>query len=182
MTHKNKIKKHGDFVFEMANPLELFKLEIRNLGARLYHRIIYICILGNELPNRNEQWKKEITTLCLPLLDADFDKRYKEIDRGELIREHMMSHYMGAQFEDYDVYQFDYALQCLIMSIKREPENKKLKSKELEIVQEVKSHLEGLPELCFETISRFYDNFIKAANERDPHKLFKAINDIRPVV
>jgi len=166
----------------MVNPLEMFKLEIRNQGARLYHHIIYICVLGNQLPNHNEQWKQEIATLCLPLLDADFDKRYKEIDRGELIREHMMSHYMGAQFEDYDVGQFDYALKCLILSIKRELGDEELKSKELDIVREVKSHIESIPELCLESIKRFYDEFIKAANEQDSHKLFRAINEIRSVL
>ena len=193
ITHRHikvfkEVSIQGDFIFESADSLEKLQLEIRGLGAELYHHIIYVCVLGNILPHHTKHWLNEIVKFCRPVFYTDLKKNCASIDRGELVREHMMSHYMGADFEDYDKDQFEYALQCEINSGERMLKNEKLKTswlsikKELAIIEETKKHLDGIPEMCYKTIHSFYEEFCKAATARNIDMLYSAIEKIHPIV
>ena len=180
-------KNHRDFIFEMADSLKKFKLEIRGLGAELYHHIIYICVLGNKI-NHITHWKKEITKFCRPVFDTELKKNCSNINRGKYVKSEMMSHYMGINFEDYDINQFDYALKCEINSGEQMLRNPELKQmwqyikKEIEIIEDVRKHLDGVPEKCLDTIRSFYDDFCEAASKRDFTILENAINKLQPVI
>lgn len=181
-----KSEEQSDFIYEMADSLKKFKLEIRGLGAELYHHIIYICVLGNKI-HHTTHWKKEIIKFCRPVFDTDFKKKCSNIDRGKYVKSEMMSHYMGINFEDYDINQFDYALKCEINSGKQMLRNPDIKhrhqiEKEIEIIESVRKHLDGVPEKCLDTIRSFYDEFCEAASKRDFTILENAINKLQPVI
>jgi hypothetical protein len=177
----------GDFVYEMSDPLKILKRDLQGYGGEVYHHVIYICVLGNKLPYE-QHWKDEIVKFCRPLITRDLKKKCDKVDRGKLVKQEMMSHFMGAKFEDYDISQFEYALQCEINSAKRMLRNESLKERwpsikrEMKIVMDVQQHLDGIPEKCLETIKQFYDELCIAATNRDMTLVEEAVEKLHPII
>lgn len=183
-----KIRPQAEPIYEMADELKRYRRDVRNAGAELYHHLIHVFILGNKL-SYLEHWKHEIKSFAEPVFSTTLKKATANINRGKLIRSEMMSHYMGADFEDYDMEQLEYALQCEINKT-----NSKLKKdafkehwsnirREQKIVQETKDALtQEITGRCREPLEQFYKMFIETATARDYQAFCDAVDELQPII
>lgn len=186
--------KLADSVYEMADELKRYKREIRGNGYELYKHVIYVCVLGNKI-NLVEHWKREITNFVTPVFDTRLKSKSRKIDRGKYVRSEMMSHWMGANFEDYAVDDFESALDDELSKGHRmlADESRKSNWKQIrhqyEIIKDVREHLEGVPEQCLEMIRKFYDGLVhtasmygKVSNDEINIMFHQVLDELQPVI
>lgn len=181
------LKKTETPLFEMAEELKHFKLSMRGFAGELINHIIYVCVLGNRL-SYVEHWKHEILLMTKPVIDTKLKKSADKTDRAALVRTLMMQPQMGENFEDYDAGLFEDALDNEIRNgekMFREATDATFRSRvkqQLDIIKDVRSNLDGIPEKCRPVIEAFYSKFCEAAEHRDAVLLEDAINNLEPVV
>ena len=174
-------------LFEMAEELKHVKLKMSGFASDLINHIIYVCVLGNRIPYV-EHWKHEILLMTMDVIATKLKKSAAGTDRAELVRMLMMRPQMGENFEDYDTEMFEYALDCEIRKgdkMFRETTDNNVRKRirqQLDIIKDVRSNLQDVPEKCRETIKSFYDSFCEAAGKRDVEILKSAIEKLNPVI
>ena len=118
MTCKIRVKKNPYLLTE-AQRFEYSLLEMDNSSQNyidfitenawnLYSHLICVVVLENYFPEMVLHWHTEIHKWSVPII-TKLDNI--TINRGECIEKYMMDDYMGAQFEDYSVDEFEVSLK-----------------------------------------------------------------------
>ena len=169
---------------EMASDAADYRLTIRSNARELYDHIIYVCVLGDAFPEMVSHWKVEIKRLAQDAVNLELKKKTKNLDRGKEVEKQMMATQMGADFEDYDISQFERALDTEIRKAERALQKESNKAqiallrKELSTIRELRLNLIGLPELNYERIKNFYDKYKEAAKNQDIEMLETIVREL----
>ena len=150
---------------------------VRENAWNLYSHLICVVVLEKYVPEMVLHWRGEIHKWCVPII-TKLDNII--INRGECIEKYMMDDYMGAQFEDYSVDEFEVALKNEAKKAEKEIEKLSKSNdaasldkiiflkKEVSVIKTQIMPIIG--EFVFPNKNRlmkFYDGFKIAANERD---------------
>ena len=95
-------------LLEMAESRQNYIDWIRENAWNLYSHLICVVVLENYFPEMIQHWRGEIHKWCVPII-TKLDNI--TINRSECIEKYMMDDYMGAQFEDYSVDEFEVSLK-----------------------------------------------------------------------
>ena len=164
-------------LLEMDNSRQNYIDFITENAWNLYSHLICAVVLENYFPEMIQHWRADIHKWCVPIITK---RDNKNINRGECIEKYMMDDYMGAQFEDYSVDEFEVSLKNEAKKAEKEIEKLSksndtasrnkiiLLKKEVNVIRTKVMPIIG--EFVFPNKNRlmkFYDGFKAAADERD---------------
>ena len=173
-------------LLEMDNSLQNYIDFITENAWNLYSHLICAVVLEKYAPEMVLHWRGEIHKWCVPII-TKLDNII--INRGECIEKYMMDDYMGINFEDYSVDEFEVALKNEAKKAEKEIEKLSksndtasrnkiiLLKKEASVIRTQIMPIIG--EFVFPNKNRlmkFYDGFKLAADERDVN-MFEEVLD-----
>ena len=173
-------------LLEMDNSCKNYIDFIRENAWNLYSHLICVVVLENYFIEMVQHWRGKIHKWCVPII-TKLDNI--NINRGECIEKYMMDDYMGAQFEDYSVDEFEVSLKNEAKKAEKEIEKLSksndsisrnkiiLLKKEVSVIKTQVMPIIG--EFVFPNKNRlmkFYDGFKIAADERDVN-MFEEVLD-----
>lgn len=173
----------ADALNELASDKSRYENILGGFSMQLYHHLIYICVLEEQLPEMVSHWSDEIYNFTHKAISTELIAKCKNLNRVKVIEDEMMEPQMGVHFEDYDVSQFIFALN----TEKRKAENK-LKDieykkiwprlrKEINCIDKSLNHISDYVEPSKSRIESFYNRFKDATSKRDLDLLKEAIED-----
>lgn len=173
----------SDVLNEMASDKETYKNKLGGSSMQLYHHLIYICVLENQLPEMVSHWSNEIYNFTYKAISTELKTKCRNLNRVKVIEDEMMEPQMGIHFEDYDVSQFINALNIEKRKAEKkleDPEYKKiypLLRKELICIDDSLNHINDYVESSKLRIENFYNKFKEATSKRDLDLLEVAIEN-----
>ncbi len=173
----------ADALNEMESDKTTFENILSCSSMQLYHHLIYICVLGEQLPEMVSHWSAEIYNFTQKAVTTELKAKYRNLDRSKVIEDEMMEPQMGIHFEDYDVAQFINALNNEKRKAERQLEDSDYKTiwpvlrKEVNCIEKSLKHINDYVESSKSRIESFYYKFKDATNQRDMDLLKKAIED-----
>ena len=145
-------------------------------GMTLYHYLIYVCTLGDKLPELLSQWASDIFYRCYPVITTKLDAECENIDRVRVIEEEMMQPMMGVYFEDYDSDQFVRALKFELDRLNRKNNaDVSLMKREILCIDSVLTNIGNYVDQSKSRIEHFYDEFKEATRRQSLDMLIESI-------
>lgn len=173
----------SDVLNEMASDKEAYENKLGKFSMQLYHHLIYICVLENQLPEMVSHWSNEIYNFTYKAISTELKTKYRNLNRVKVIENEMMEPQMGIHFEDYNVSQFINALNTEKRKVEKklkDPEYKKiwpLLRKEIRRIDNSLNHINDYVESSKSRIESFYIKFKDATSKRDLGLLKNAIEN-----
>ena len=172
-----EVQRFEKSLLDMDNFCQNYIDFVRENAWNLYSHLICVVVLEKYVPEMILHWRGEIHKWCVPII-TKLDNII--INRGECIEKYMMDDYMGAQFEDYSVDEFEVALKNEAKKAEKEIEKLSkindtasldkiiLLNKEVSVIKT--QIMPNIGEFVFPNKKRlmnFYNGFKFAADERD---------------
>lgn len=173
----------ADALNEMASDKTAFENKLSGSSMQLYHHLIYICVLEEQLPEMVSHWSNEIFNFSHKAISTELKVKCRNLNRVKVIEDEMMVPQMGAHFEDYDVSQFINALNTEKDKAKNKLEDLEYKKiwpllrKEINCIEKSLKHINDYVEPSKYRIETFYNKFKDATSKRNLDLLKEAIDD-----
>lgn len=159
-----------------------FESELYDDSKQLYCHLIYICVLGRQLPKMVPHWSHQIYYYSYKAITANLKPEYDNLDRDDVIEHMMMKPHMGVTFQDYDSSQFRDALEFEKSEALNKLNNPELKHMwdcltiEVNCIDMALKYVEIYAKVSKLLIQEFYDEYRDSARERNLSMLLTAIS------
>ena len=169
----------GKRIFDYTNSCSCDEFTFRHRvgsGMSVYHYLIYVCTLGDKLPELLSQWASDIFYKTYPAITTKLDDECENIDRVRVIEEEMMQPKMGVFLEDYDSDQFVRAFKFELDRLDRKNNvDVSLIKKEILCIGSVLTNLEDYVDQSKSRIEKFYVEFRDATRKHSLDLLIESI-------
>lgn len=183
---KEELKKFNpnSILNELGYSRSEYENRVAGCAGMFYYHLIFVYVLGPELPGSLPHWKEELMTIVKKIIEPKFKQSAKKTKRSLIIDNEMMRPLMGINFEDYGPEDIESALNYeykkLSRESKKEHNQKTLKwyKISMDFIKKMIPHAEDLAPLIRPKIEEAYAKLKKCADNNELDEMLNYIEEM----